>query len=33
VIGAVMFSTGFLVAGSLAADALLYAVDPRIRAR
>jgi peptide/nickel transport system permease protein len=33
VIGAVMFSTVFLVAGNLAADALLYAVDPRIRAR
>ncbi len=33
VIGAVMFSTVFLVAGNLAADALLYAVDPRIRVR
>ena len=33
VIGAVMFSTVFLLAGNLAADALLYAVDPRIRAR
>jgi peptide/nickel transport system permease protein len=33
VIGAVMFSTVLLAAGNLAADALLYAVDPRIRAR
>jgi len=33
VIGAVMFSTVFLVTGNLVADALLYAVDPRIRAR
>lgn len=32
VIGAVMFSTLFLVAGSLLADVLLYAGDPRIRA-
>lgn len=31
VIGAVMFSTLFLVAGNLLADLLLYAVDPRIR--
>jgi peptide/nickel transport system permease protein len=32
VIGAVMLSTVFLVAGNLLADALLYASDPRIRA-
>ncbi len=32
VIGAVMLSTLFLVAGSLLADALLYLGDPRIRA-
>jgi peptide/nickel transport system permease protein len=31
VIGAVMFSTAFLVAGTLVADALLLAMDPRIR--
>lgn len=31
VIGAVMFSTLFLVAGNLVADILLYAFDPRIR--
>jgi peptide/nickel transport system permease protein len=31
VIAAVMFSTLFLTAGSLMADALLYVVDPRIR--
>lgn len=31
VMGAVMFSTVFLIAGSLLADLLLYAVDPRIR--
>jgi peptide/nickel transport system permease protein len=31
VIGAIMFSTLFLMAGNLAADLLLYAVDPRIR--
>ena len=33
VIGAVMFSAAFLVGGNLVADALLYTVDPRIRAR
>jgi len=33
VIGAVMFSTVFVVMGNLAGDALLYAVDPRIRTR
>lgn len=32
VIGAVMLSTLFLVAGNLLADLLLYAADPRIRA-
>jgi len=31
VVGAVMFSTAFLVAGNLVADALLYRIDPRIR--
>jgi peptide/nickel transport system permease protein len=31
VIGAVMYSTAFLLAGNLAADLLLYAADPRIR--
>ena len=31
VIGAVVFSTIFLVAGNLLADVLLYAADPRIR--
>jgi peptide/nickel transport system permease protein len=31
VVGAVMFSTVFLVAGNLLADLLLYAADPRIR--
>ncbi len=31
VIGAVMVSTGFLVAGNFIADILLYAADPRIR--
>jgi peptide/nickel transport system permease protein len=31
VIGAVIFSTVFLVAGNLLADLLLYALDPRIR--
>ncbi len=31
VIGAVMFSTVFLIAGSLIADVLLYLTDPRIR--
>ncbi len=31
VIGAVMFSTVFLLAGNLLADVLLYANDPRIR--
>jgi peptide/nickel transport system permease protein len=31
VMGAVMLSTGFLVTGSLVADLLLFAVDPRIR--
>jgi peptide/nickel transport system permease protein len=33
VIGAVMLSTLFLVAGNLLADVLLYAFDPRIRRR
>jgi len=32
VVGAVVFSTLFLVGGNLLADVLLYAVDPRIRA-
>jgi peptide/nickel transport system permease protein len=31
VVGAVMFSTAFLVAGNLVADVLLYRFDPRIR--
>lgn len=31
VVGAVMFSTVFLVVGNLLADVLLYATDPRIR--
>jgi peptide/nickel transport system permease protein len=31
VIAAIMFSTLFLIAGNLMADALLYVVDPRIR--
>jgi peptide/nickel transport system permease protein len=31
IVGAVMASACFLIAGSLAADLLLYAVDPRIR--
>ncbi len=31
VIGAVLFSTAFLIAGNFAADALLYVMDPRIR--
>jgi peptide/nickel transport system permease protein len=31
VIGAVMLSTVFLLAGNLLADILLYAFDPRIR--
>ena len=33
VIGAVMFSTLFLIVGNLLADVLLYAFDPRIRRR
>jgi len=32
VIGAVMCSTLFLLAGNLVADALLYLSDPRVRA-
>jgi len=31
VIGAVMLSTVFLIAGNLLGDVLLYAYDPRIR--
>jgi peptide/nickel transport system permease protein len=31
VVGAVMLSSAFLVAGNLVADALLFATDPRIR--
>jgi peptide/nickel transport system permease protein len=31
VVGAVMVSTVFLLAGNLVADLLLYAADPRIR--
>jgi peptide/nickel transport system permease protein len=31
VIGAVMFSTLVIFAGNLAADGLLYALDPRVR--
>jgi peptide/nickel transport system permease protein len=31
VIGAVMLSTVFLIAGNLLGDVLLYALDPRIR--
>jgi len=31
VIGAVMLSTVFLIAGNLLGDVLLYAFDPRIR--
>ena len=31
VIAAVLISTVFLILGNLAADLLLYAVDPRIR--
>ena len=33
VVGAVMCSTALLIAGNLVADALLYAADPRLRAR
>jgi peptide/nickel transport system permease protein len=33
VLGVVMMSTIFLVAGNLAADLLLYRMDPRIRVR
>jgi peptide/nickel transport system permease protein len=33
VIGAVMFSTFFILLGNLIADGLLYALDPRIRTR
>ncbi|PYX94854.1 MAG: hypothetical protein DMG67_00485 [Acidobacteria bacterium] len=33
VIGAILFSTMFLVVGTLVSDLLLFAADPRIRAQ